>query len=338
MLPTALIPCSSELDNKIDVTAMIKSGLLSHPCNRNIIATFKDSPALLHCNSIIYRIWTFTDNCGQSTTFQQLIKVLSLQEPIQPKDGELNVNLRPLLLWSTYPNTNKYKLYVWKFQEARKDSFLTLYSNSYFPNVKNAFPPDSQMLWQVEFVLNAGHLVNNLSVIPSPVWGFATTKVPDFKVVLVSVPTAVFTGRTFQVSWNVVNIGSRGNFRSVWYDRVFLTKDINSNSGFLVSTIRRQGFLFPNDGYTGKVTLQVPNDMDTGKYYAILWTDYYVNTQDVDSSNNRGVSSSFITIRLTPPPDLQVDSVVIPTTSISGKFYIFLKIQPLNFRSAFSIC
>ena len=248
--------------------------------------------------------------------FQQIIKVLGLQEPTSPKNGEFNVGLRQTLKWPKYQNSQRYKIYVWKFGSNRNEG-IEISQNYYYPSVENSYPQNTKMLWQVEFILNPGYLVNNVSIVPSPIWGFVTQQIPDFKVVSVKAPSESYTGRTLQVSWVVTNIGTRGNSRIQWYDRVFLTKDKNANGGEISSRVRRQGFIFPSDGYTGTATLSVPDYM-IGSYYVRVSVDIYHSLSDIDRTNNLASSSLPIEIKLTPPPDLQVTTLVIPTRSFSG--------------------
>ena len=283
-------------------------------------SSYVDAPQLTRCDAITTRTWTFSDNCGKSTVFQQTIKVLPLQDPSYPKNGELNVHLHQTLKWPLYPNSNRYRIFIWKFGTSRTKG-IELFQNYYNPSKDASYPPNSRMLWQIEYILDRGHVVNNISTVPSPVWGFVTQQIPDFKIISVKVPNEVFTGRVLQVSWTVKNIGTRGNAKYYWYDRVLLSKDINAFQGLVTKTVRRQGFLFPNDGYTGTSTLSIPNDI-TGAYYVRVFVDINGYVDDINRSNNYVSSLEPITIKLTPPPDLQVTRVVIPTKSFSGILYI----------------
>ena len=280
--------------------------------------TYQDSPELDRCDMITTRLWRITDDCGQSATFSQIVKVLPLQLPVGPQNGELNVGLNHMLQWPDYPNSDKYRVYVWRFGTERPNSPVEIsLDRSYVPRA--AYLHDTKMLWQVEFVLRAGVLVNNASIIPSPVWGFKTKQYPDFKLVSVSAPSYAFSGRTFEVSWYVENVGSRGTSVYSWYDKVYVSLSASASRGQLTKTVHRQSFLDPGDSYTGKTSLQVPDSM-IGNYFVFVETDIYRHTSDIDRSNNKGRSTTIVQIKLTPPPDLQVKSVVVPLTTFSGEF------------------
>ena len=213
MIPAAtVVPCSSKVQSSVDVNSLIQQGLISHPCDRKIKAVYEDDPQITACDITTTRTWTVSDNCNQVDTFQQLVKVLPIQKPLSPNDGEANVGLTEALVWPKYPNSFKCHVYLWKNSESRKKVAEVSY-NSYRPNGQKYYPPNSQMLWQIEFLLRDGYLVNNQSIIPSPVWSFETMQITDFYVMTVNSPDTFFTGRTMQVSWIVKNKGSRGNYQ-----------------------------------------------------------------------------------------------------------------------------
>ena len=62
-------------------------------------------------------------------------------------------------------------------------------------------------------------------------------------------------------------------------------------------------------------------DNDIGQLYVFIQTDYYRRTSDIDSSNNVLKANDLIDAKLTPPPDLRVDSVAVPSSSYSGKYH-----------------
>ena len=313
----AVVPCDMNPQYPMNPSELISAGVITHPCNRSMQVTYLDSPRLDLCNMISTRIWTIKDDCGLTTIFYQILKVLPLQFPLEPQNGELNVDIRRVLRWPDYPYSEQYRIYVWRFGTKRptRPTRVSFY-RSYAPQI--AYLPDTKMLWQVEFVLKDGVLENNASVVPSPVWGFQTKQYPDLKVLSVSCPSYTFSGRSFDISWIVKNIGSSGTSVYYWYDRVYVATSASASRGQLTKTIYRRSFLDPGDGYTGRATLQVPDYM-IGSYFVFVETDIYRRTSDIDMTNNKGRSITSVQIRLTPPPDLQVKRVVIPMTTFSGR-------------------
>ena len=65
-----------------------------------------------------------------------------------------------------------------------------------------------------------------------------------------------------------------------------------------------------------QVTLK---ENDIGQLYVFVQTDLYRYTSDIDSSNNMLKASDVVEAKLTPPPDLRVDTIAMPSSSYSGK-------------------
>ena len=322
MIPAAtVVPCSSKVQSSVDVNSLIEQGLISHPCDRKIEVTYEDDPPITACDITTTRTWTVSDNCNQVDTFQQLVKVLPIQKPLSPNDGDVNVGLTEALRWPKYPNSFKYHLYLWKNGESKR-KVAEVSSNFYRQNGQKYYPPNSQMLWQIEFQLKEGYLVNNQSIIPSPIWSFETMKITDFSVITVNSPETFFTGRAMQVSWTVENKGSRENYRLNWYDWVFLSRDADVTGARLLSKIVRMNrFIFPGDVYTANAMISIPNDL-YGTVYVHAVTDYYNYLKEINRTNNYGVNFQPLLIKLTPPPDLQVDRIVVPKRTFSGKYNV----------------
>ena len=178
------------------------------------------------------------------------------------------------------------------------------------------------MLWQIELLLRDGYLVNNQSTIPSPVWSYETVEITDFSLMTVNFPDTFCTRRIMQISWIVKNKGSRGNYQPNWYDWVFLSRDVDMTGARLLSKIVRMNrFIFPGDAYTGNAMISIPNDL-FGTAYVHVITDYYNSLKEINRTNNHGVNLQPLLIKLTPPPDLQVDQVVTPGRTFSGKYII----------------
>ena len=333
MIPAAtVVPCSSKLQTAVDVNSLIQQGLIRHPCKIRIYVVYKDDPPITACDITATRTWTLSDNCNQVHTFQQLVKVLPVLKPLSPSDGEVNVRLTKTLRWPKYRNSFKYHVYLWKNGENRR-KVAEVSNNFYTTNGQKYNPPNSQMLWQIEFKMREGYLISNQSIIPSPIWSFKTIQIIDFSVVAVNSPEILFTGQTMQISWTVENKGSRRNFQPNWYDCAFLSRDIDITD-MLVSRvdinfskiIRINRYIFPGDSYTANAMISIPNNLN-GTLYAHVIIDYYNYFNELNRTNNHGVNLQPLIIKLTTPPDLQVDQIVTPERTFSGKCimgYIFV--------------
>ena len=319
---SSLVPCGYDFQNSDYINKMVDYGLVIHSCRFAVKITVYVSPELVTCDSIVTVFWEFSDSCGQMTNFQQIVKVLPMQLPFQPPNGVINVDIGSVISWPLYPNTNYYLLFLWKFEEQINGSEV-LFSNSYVLSINNFFP-NTRCLWKIGYVLQSGVSFNNASVVYSPTWGFTTKPYADFKLETINGPSEVFTGRYFEVLWKVLNVGSNRNSYYYWYDKVFISKNKNAISGLLTNVVLRNGFLLPQDSYTGKVTINIPEDMILGTYYIIVIVDYMNNVNEYQRGNNLGYSLQPLEIKLTHPPDLYISSITTPQTTFSGKFYLLI--------------
>ena len=295
-------------------------GVLSHPCNRSMNVSYQDSVEQKLCGDTFTRYWSVIDDCDNSVGFQQTVKILELQTPDYPQDGQLNINLNEMLRWPQYPGSVEYRLYVWFESNSSRPKMPTLVTASLIYRPSIPYVPNTRYLWQVEYVLDTEtNSLLNVTIVPSPVWGFETRTFADFATSTITIPSEAFSGQDLTMSWTVENIGSRGSTVSTWYDAVYLSSRPDfDNSARRVVTQRRSLFLDPNDGYTSSATIKLQQNT-IGLYYVFVLTDFYHYIDDYDRSNNLKRSETPVDVRLTPPPDLLVTDIVVPETSYSGK-------------------
>ena len=315
-----VLPCSHYILRDSAYNDQIK---ISHQCSRNMEISYQDNQTIMACDNTVNRTWMVSDDCQHNATFIQLLKVLS-PKPVSPKDGEVNVGLQEHLMGPLYPNSFFSHLYLWKNGESRAkvtERYDVWFGYSPY-GAKQQYPPNSKMLWQIEFHLHDGYLINNQSIILSPIWSFETVQVTDFSIKRVNSPEIFFTGRTMQVSWTVENIGSKGNDQPRWSDVVFLSRAFGmASESLLAEFVRIHKFILPGDTYTATATISIPNNL-YGTVYVHVITDFYNGLSDFNKTNNHGVNLQPLIIKLTAPPDLQVTQVVVPERTFSGKCII----------------
>ena len=120
----ATIACGSFEEQQQDMRDAIN---VTHPCDRPITITHKDSVPTILCASTFTRTWKIADDCGKQVSFQQLIRILALQLPDYPKNGQVNVNLREALRWPQYPGSVRYNVYLWRYGTAKPSSRTSWY-------------------------------------------------------------------------------------------------------------------------------------------------------------------------------------------------------------------
>ncbi|XP_072021322.1 uncharacterized protein [Amphiura filiformis] len=210
-LPTRLLlPCGDPIDDLRSSQELVEDGLLSHPCNRSMNVSYLDSIEQKLCGKSFTRYWSVIDDCGNSVGIQQAIKILELQMPDQPQDGQVNVDLNKMLKWPHYPGAVESRLYIWLENDLARPSMPNLATTSLTYQPSTPYTPNTRYLWQVEYILSSeSDNLLNVTNVPSPIWGFETRTYADFSASMVIVPVEAFSGQDLTVSWQVENIGSR---------------------------------------------------------------------------------------------------------------------------------
>ena len=115
----ATIACGSFEEQQQDMRDAIN---VTHPCDRPITITHVDSVPTILCASSFTRTWTIADDCGRQVSVHQKIRILSLQLPDYPKNGQVNLALRESLQWPQYPGSVRYKVYLWRYGTTKPSS------------------------------------------------------------------------------------------------------------------------------------------------------------------------------------------------------------------------
>ncbi len=238
----------------------------SHPCDRPVTVTYTDSANLTQCGFTFSRVWDLQDDCGRTSVFTQVIRVLGQQFPDAPPNGQIGTPINQELRWPQYPSATSYQVYIWRELEGDRPARPTIVTTqrSYTPSPE--YPPGTQMLWQIEYVLDV-----NMTV-PSPVWGFETEHRPDLNVTDVTIPETAFSGQSFDVTWTVLNTGTLGVTTFFYFDDIYLSRTLSISDGRRVRRVTQRRFLDPNDGY--RVTTEVNlADSDIGVFYVFVIAD-----------------------------------------------------------------
>jgi len=76
--------------------------------------------------------------------------------------------------------------------------------------------------------------------------------------------------------------------------------------------------LNPNQSYLQTGSFTLPQGI-AGNYYVIVKTDRYSYVPEGDNNNNVSYNTVPMVVNLTPPPDLQVNSIITPNNAFSGQ-------------------
>jgi hypothetical protein len=177
---------------------------------------------------------------------------------------------------------------------------------------------------------------NNTGSAPIPV----TYREPDLRVTNLTVPEAASSGQTIPVTWTVTNVGTRETREFFWMDRVYLSLDPSlDESDQQLGAFERIGTLRVGQSYATTLNVALPDGVEGG-FYLLGFADSNISgwpppspphvgfESDVnpylarvgeyrDEGNN--VTVAPLSISLSPPPDLQVTSVVHPERVLVGQ-------------------
>jgi subtilase family serine protease len=149
------------------------------------------------------------------------------------------------------------------------------------------------------------------------------TPLPDLRVTSITPPSAPFSGQETVIQWVTTNEGGGPTSAPVWFEEVWLSLDgALDDSDIYLGRATNPTYLDAGASYANSLTARLPDGLD-GNYRFIVRTDAYNYVTELAADENDNVTASADTrVRLTPPPDLQVQTIVAPPTAFSG--------QPVN--------
>jgi YD repeat-containing protein len=150
------------------------------------------------------------------------------------------------------------------------------------------------------------------------------TPPPALDVTSVLAPSQDFSGQPMTLSWTVANQGTGPTVATSWIDAVYMSPDstLDQNST-LLGNFEHGGALAVGDSYTSSQTLILPVGV-SGSFYFLVQTDTAGQVfQNGNTAGNVGVTTFAETVNLTPPPDLEVTSIVAPPTALASHALTF---------------
>ncbi|MCF4969755.1 hypothetical protein CV014_22890 [Nostoc sp. CMAA1605] len=145
------------------------------------------------------------------------------------------------------------------------------------------------------------------------------TPPPDLQVTTVNAPSGAFSGQPVTLSWTVTNEGTGRTLENTWYDRIFMSLDetLDASDRFL-GEVLHNGSLNADSSYNASATVNLPIGV-SGNYYFFVRTDHYNQVyENAFEGNNAGYDAIATNITLTPPPDLEVESIILPNNARAG--------------------
>lgn len=232
-----------------------------------------------------------------------------------PADGNANLSLPITFSWLPITNATSYDLYIWPATENRPTTPIVsnLASINYTVYSSTILQYEKTYKWQ----LVAKRACYDLS---SPVQTFRLRYLPDVIVSSVTPAASGFSGQSFSINWQVKNVGLGGTLQEQWTDDVYLSTDavLDLATDIHLGTMPNPSELQPNASYSQTGTFTLPQGI-SNNYYVFVITNVYRTLHESDQTNNTTISTATAAIQLTPPPDLQVTSIVPPNFVFSGQ-------------------
>ena len=127
-------------------------------------------------------------------------------------------------------------------------------------------------------------------------------------------------GQAMTLGWTVTNAGHGRTLESSWCDEVYMSADDGPRRGRpLPRAVLPQRGPRPGRGlHPRRRTVTLPVGV-TGDYYFFVRTDVFDQVYEhAAESNNTGHDTAATRVNLTPPPDLEVESVGVPASATAS--------------------
>lgn len=281
------------------------------------VFTFNQKHKVYTGNTYEFRIFTdlSNDQDRNSDTVVKSITNFNTPDTVKnmiPADSAINRDFPLILSWSPVSGATHYDVYVWQAGGSRpstplrsslvsisttinQNELIVLYGKSYS--------------WQVK-------AYNDYCSVWSPQNLFTMKELPDLMVTSVTAPSSAFSGTSISVGWVVTNDSSGVTGATSWYDMIVLSDDsIFDGTDLFLGYELNKTALGQGQSYANSKTVNLPNGL-SGNLYILVIADRYNHLPEKNNNNN--ARGRLLPISLTPPPDLQVTSIIKPTQIFSG--------------------
>ena len=189
---------------------------------------------------------------------------------------------------------------------------------SYAHTMNVTLPQGISGTWYVFVIPNGynnipeGNTMNNPSGVPINI---SLTPPPDLKVTSVLPPNNAFSGTQILVNYTVTNEGAGDTEESSWRDYIYISDSemFNLNNAIYLEQRQHSGQLMAGGSYIGSAQVEIPDEI-FGEYFIHVFTDRQSQVYEFAFEDNNVGTSDTVQIFLTPPPDLELTSFILPDT------------------------
>lgn len=283
-------------------------------CNDN-----DPNASFIDCNGDCGGITVDNDGDGVCSDMDCADNDPSIQNPpdqspsgLLPASGSFDLDNRVLLSWQPVLNANRYDLYIWNTTSA-EPSNPTVSNLTTINHLFSTSGYGATFNWKVIAKINACQSP------PSATQSFTIRDLPDLQISDLQTPATAFSGQQITLDWVVENIGVGSTFGQSWSDVFYLSEDetYNNLTDYTLGPVTNLTALASGESYANSAVFTLPQGIE-GEYKILFFTDRF-NTE-IESTEGNNLFIQTVDVNLTPPPDLQVSSVVAPQNSLSGEY------------------
>ncbi|XP_053382669.1 uncharacterized protein LOC128549620 [Mercenaria mercenaria] len=276
-------------------------------------------------------------------TVYQPLRILQAKKPLSPNDGQTGMDLNIFLRWqgsmSSKKGTNRpCSISYWtagvtftKWPTISNSKLVARVTQQNILNPADGYSSSASFTFDERLTGNAyifvytdigGYIVENNTtnnvLRSSSSIEVKLTPPPDLEVTSIRYPgPRVYSGSNVQLTWTVVNAGEGPTKDTSWWDRVWWSQSQDLGFGAkYFSTTRHDGNIAQNGNYTQSISIKIP-EFISGEFYVIIETDVYNHVFENFGENNNLLAKK-VQVLLTPPPDLEVQSINVSESWVTG--------------------
>lgn len=309
---------SYSINNELPIVETLPDSIVLLPGNR-IVYDFKTKADISNIGTynILAKVLVNGDLNGVNDTLSIQINNLGETSPVTnliPEEGSSSIDLPVTFTWAPGENAINYDLYIWPVGDVKPISPTVTNISSIRYTYRGSLDYGETYNWQVI-------AKNKCSEAESTVQSFTVRTLPNLLVDVIEVQTAPFSGQSIPISWTVKNTGTGSTGNQQWTDALYLSNDPSLSLGGADRDTYIGGFanlraLQAGESYTNQASYILPRGAE-GNRYVIVVTDRFNRVlESNESDNDIKFSEPPMDVQLTPPPDLQVNGVVVPNIPV----------------------
>ena len=157
---------------------------------------------------------------------------------------------------------------------------------------------------------------DNVTVSPIPIQIMS----PDLAITGIDFGATAESGQLFEIEWEMENLGPGDLIERLWSNHIYLspTAEVDLDNLLHLHTFELSTSLDAGDAMWGEVTFTLPQGL-FGTFYPVFRIDPQSSLPDENTGNNLFISDTFVSVELSPWPDLQVVDIDVPDTAVAGE-------------------